>query len=348
MGLMGFRKYPRRANGSRRRSAKEGPTYAAIDLGTNNCRLLIARPTVFGFEVVDAFSRIVRLGEGVATNGCFSSEAMSRTIAALKICVKKIRRSGASRIRSVATEACRRSSNAQAFQELVESEAGLDLEIISEAEEARLAVQGCAPLLSPDAVWALVFDIGGGSTELIWLRYERGSTPDILAWTSLPCGVVSLAEHHGGDRVTRADYEVMVRRVRDLLSPFDAETNMAAAIDSGKVQMLGSSGTVTTVAGIHLGLPHYIRSRVDGQRLDFREVDAVSARLMDMDYETRAAMPCIGPDRADLVVAGCAILDAIQRTWPIGGLTVADRGLREGLLFGMMRQDRQSSATINV
>ena len=250
-------------------------------------------------------------------------------------------------MRCVATEACRRSSNADTFQELVGSETGLDLEIISEAEEARLAVQGCAPLLSPDAVWALVFDIGGGSTELIWLRYH-GSVPKILAWTSLPCGVVSLAEHHGGDRVTRTDYEVMVRHVREMLSPFDAKTDMSAAINTGKVQMLGSSGTVTTVAGVHLGLPHYIRSRVDGQRLTFCEVDAVSARLMDMDYETRAAMPCIGPDRADLVVAGCAILDAIQRTWPIGGLTVADRGLREGLLFGMMRQDRDGQDTASI
>ena len=337
---MGFRKYPRRGDGSPRESAEERRTYAAIDLGTNNCRLLVARPTVFGFKVVDAFSRIVRLGEGVAKNGCLAPDAMSRAIAALKVCGKKIRRRGVSRMRSVATDACRRSSNAQDFQELVGSETGLELEIISEVEEARLAVQGCAQLLSPDAIWALVFDIGGGSTELIWLYYEQGTAPEIRAWTSLPCGVVSLAEDYGGDRIARTDYEAMVGCVLDMLSPFKVENDMGTAIESGDVQMLGTSGTVTTVAGIHFGLRHYCRSRVDGQRLDFCDIDAVSARLMEMDYQTRAAMPCIGPDRANLVVAGCAILDAIQRTWPVGGLTVADRGLREGLLFGMMQEER--------
>lgn len=322
-----------------KRARKRARTYAAIDLGTNNCHLLVARPAVFGLNVVDAFSRIVRLGEGVANSRRLMPAAMSRTIAALKICVKKLHRNSVSRVRSVATEACRRSINGSDFQDRVGAETGLKLEIISEAEEARLAVEGCTPLLDSKSREALVFDIGGGSTELIWVEHRPEKPPEIKAWTSLSCGVVGLAEEHGGDRVSRAVYEEMVARVQRQLMPFESANGLNGKIASGGVQMLGASGTVTTVAGIHLGLRQYSRSLVDGQQLSFADVDAVSAYLLDMDYEARAATPCVGPDRADLVVAGCAILDAIQRTWPVGGLTVADRGLREGLLFGMMRED---------
>jgi exopolyphosphatase/guanosine-5'-triphosphate,3'-diphosphate pyrophosphatase len=329
----------RRAGGASGR----GDAFAAIDLGTNNCRLLIARPEGGSFRVIDAFSRIVRLGEGVGARGVLSEDAMDRTIAALRICAGKIRQRRVGRARSVATAACRRATNCDAFIDRVARETGIDLEIISTREEAQLAIAGCLPLLDATARRALMFDIGGGSTELVWLRCD-GAAREIIGWTSLPCGVVTLAEDHGGDRIARDTYDAMVDRVHDMLAAFEKSHRIAGEIGRGGVQMLGTSGTVTTVAGVHLELPRYDRSRVDGLRLCFTEVDAVSARLLELDQAGRAAIPTIGPERADLVVAGCAILDAIQQCWPVGSLRVADRGIREGLLMDMIHPCRPAAA----
>ena len=321
-----------------------GPAFAAIDLGTNNCRLLVARPEGRAFRVIDAFSRIVRLGEGVGDRGALSEAAMARTIAALRVCAGKMRRRRVARTRSVATAACRRAANCDAFVARVADETGIALEIISTGEEARLALAGCRALLDADARWALLFDICGGSTELVWMRCERRQH-QIVGWTSLPCGVVTLSEAYGGDRVARGVYDNMVARVGEMLGPFEAAYGIAnKTAGSGGVQLLGTSGTVTTVASVHLDLPRYDRSKVDGLRLSFDQIDTVATTLLGLDQAARAAIPTIGRDRADLVVAGCAILDAIRRTCPVGSLRVADRGIREGMLMGMMHPCEPAAA----
>jgi exopolyphosphatase/guanosine-5'-triphosphate,3'-diphosphate pyrophosphatase len=316
-----------------------GETLAARDLGTNNCRLLVARTLAGGgFRVIDAFSRIVRLGEGLAANGVLAETAMARTIDALRVCADKIALRGAVRGRYVATEACRRAANCGEFLARVGHETGLELEIIPTAEEARLAVAGCASLLDPRLPYAVIFDIGGGSTEIAWLRHGQagaGVGPEVLGIVSLPYGVVSLTERYGGDLVSPAVYREMVEEVSGAALPFEERHGIAERVAEGEVEMLGSSGTVTTLAGINLGLPRYNRAVVDGSLLTFAAIEAVSRRLAGLDMATRALHPCVGAERADLVVAGCAILEAICELWPVGRLRVADRGVREGILIGL-------------
>jgi exopolyphosphatase/guanosine-5'-triphosphate,3'-diphosphate pyrophosphatase len=312
--------------------------YAALDLGTNNCRLLIACPTGDGFRVVDSFSRIIRLGEGISATGCISEPAIERAIAALSICRDKIQSKKAKRLRLIATEACRAASNADGFRDRVAAETGIRLEVIDRETEATLAVVGCSPLLDPHGRGAILFDIGGGSTELV--RIERDpdrhdATPRIKAWMSIPLGVVTLAEHFGGKEVTPQSYASMVREVEQYVAPFAAEHGE----DLKDMHLLGTSGTVTTLAGVHLNLARYDRRRIDGVWMSDSELTATIARLLRMSYQERAANNCISVERADLVLAGCAILDAIRHAFPLPRLRVADRGLREGMLVEMMRED---------
>lgn len=320
--------------------AGRAPVLAALDLGTNNCRLLIARPAREGFRVIDAFSRIVRLGEGLSRSDRLRDDAMARTVQALKVCRSKMERRGVNIARAVATEACRRADNCDEFLARVESEAGLRIEIISPKEEARLALAGCAPLLAPEVPHALVFDIGGGSTEMIWIELIRGR-PVVLDQISVPLGVVNLTETYGGDRVCPHDYRRMMDKVAVGLGDFDARNGISKAVAADRVQMLGASGTVTTLAGIQMGLARYDRSRVDGAWLDRDQARSISETLLGLDYLGRAGQPCVGRDRADLVVAGCAILDAIWRQWPVPQLRIADRGVREGILFELAAQARR-------
>jgi len=314
---------------------------AALDLGTNNCRLLVARQAGSGFRVVDAFSRIVRLGEGLAATGALSDAAMARTLDALRICAEKIAARKVAAGRYVATEACRRAANCEAFLARVQEEVGLEIEIISSREEAGLVVAGCAPLLHPRIPYAIVFDIGGGSTEIVWLRFARAPdgrrNPHILGAVSLPFGVVTLTDRFGGAEVSPATYRLMIAEAAAALIPFERTHRIGHHVRAGRVQMLGSSGTVTTLAGIHLALPRYIRAMVDGSMLTFEQIAAVSAHLAGLDFAGRAANPCIGHERADLVLSGCAVLDAICATWPVGRLRVADRGVREGILLDLMQ-----------
>ena len=316
--------------------------YAALDLGTNNCRLLVARRAPRGFRVIDAFSRIVRLGEGLAASGRLSEPAMARTIDALKVCADKVAQRRVTQARYVATEACRRAANCGEFLGRVQRETGIPIEIISSDEEARLVVAGCTPLLDRRVPFALVIDIGGGSTELAWLRLPRdpAQPAQILAAVSVRQGVVTMTDRYGGRAVDNATYEAMVAEMRDAIAEFDATQKISTAIRGGGVQMLGSSGTVTTLAGVHLDLPRYNRAAVDGLSMAFGEIENVSRSLAAMSYEQRVAHPCIGHDRADLVISGCAILEAICAMWPIGRLRVADRGIREGVLTGL-RETRQ-------
>ena len=311
--------------------------YAALDLGTNNCRLLIACPTGDGFRVVNSFSRIIRLGEGISATGYISDAAIDRAIAALSVCRDKIRARRARRLRLIATEACRAALNADGFRDRVAAETGIQLEVIDRETEAALAVVGCSPLVDPQGRGAILFDIGGGSTELV--RIERdpgeGSASRTRAWMSMPLGVVTLAEHFGGKDVTPQAYASMVEEVAQHVAPFAAEHGG----DLTDMHLLGTSGTVTTLAGIHLNLVRYDRRRIDGVWMSDADITATIARLLAMSYQERAGNHCISVERADLVLAGCAILDAIRQAFPLPRLRVADRGLREGMLVEMMRED---------
>jgi exopolyphosphatase / guanosine-5'-triphosphate,3'-diphosphate pyrophosphatase len=332
------RRSPERLNGALG-GDRGGPTYAALDLGTNNCRLLVARPAGDSFRVVDAFSRIIRLGEGVSASGRISEAAIARALSALAICRNKMRNKGVTRARLIATEACRAAENGEQFRSRVTRELGLELEVIDRETEATLAATGCTPLIDPRAEGVVLFDIGGGSSELVRLKRSHKAQggpplPQIAGWISLPHGVVTLAERHGGYTVGRDTYEAMVGEVADIIAPFARQHG-----DLNGIHMLGTSGTVTTIAGVHLNLKRYDRNKVDGCWMSEPEIDAVIERLLAMSYDERVASPCIGAERADLVMAGCAILDAIRRAFPCPRLRVADRGLREGMLVQMMRDD---------
>lgn len=325
-----------------RRSPVRSRPVAAIDLGSNNCRLLIAQGERGGFRVIDAFSRIVRLGERVGETGRLSNAAMDRSIAALKVCAAKMRRRGVGKARAVATEAARRAANAAEFRDRVRAATGLDIEVIGPEEEARLALAGCAPLLDPAADHALVFDIGGGSTELMWLATgarAAGAAMQPVDWISLPFGVVTLAERHGADLMPEPVYRGAVAATVAAIEAFERRHAIRDRIAEGRVQMIGCSGTVTTLAGVAMDLPRYDRARVDGTWLDFAEARSTGRRLMTLGYFGRAAHPCIGPDRADLVVAGCAVLEGICQVWPVGRLRIADRGVREGILMDLIAAD---------
>ena len=322
------------------REQPPGGLYGALDLGTNNCRLLIATPAQHGFSVVDAFSRIVRLGEKLGQTGRLSEEAMNRTIDALRVCANKLRWRHVERVRLVATEACRLATNGPDFITRVKQETGLNLEIIDRETEAGLAAVGAEPLVDREAETALVFDIGGGSTEVLWMR-RAGARFETVAWTSLAAGVVTISERFGGGvDVTPQSFAAMREFLRPMLQEFagrvSAANGGAAPVPS---HLLGTSGTVTTIAGVQLGLQRYDRSRVDGCWLNSTDIGNVTENLLRASYEQRAANPCIGRERADLVLAGCAILEEIRLAFPAERIRVADRGLREGILTLLMKQD---------
>ena len=324
--------------------------YAAIDLGTNNCRLLIARPVFMDtgqaktLKVVDSYSRIVRLGEGVSESGVLGEEAMRRTMKALATCKHKLERMPVAKSRFVATEACRRASNAEAFLARVRSEIGLDIDIISNEEEARLAFLGCSSLLAKDTKHALAFDIGGGSTEFMWVKIdpEQPLTSHkrnlIQDWLSVPYGVMNMSEQFGGSAYTEMYFEEIVAKLASKLKPMEQENQIAAKIWKENVQMLSTSGTVTTLAAIHLNLPYYDRSKVDGIKLPISDIRGATQTLMKMSPAARAAHPCIGSARTDFILSGCAIFEAIARTFPIECITIADRGVREGIIVSLMRE----------
>ena len=368
-GQVQSRRRKRRRRSKSRNHHKGGsqPVYGALDLGTNNCRLLLARPEGDSFRVVDAFSRIIRLGEGLSKTGRLSEAAIERAIEALKVCTEKMIRRNVVSARLIATEACRVAENGAEFIQRVRDETGLNLEIVNQETEARLAVAGCSMLLDPHSDAALVFDIGGGSSELMWVDLDAdanefhngenstatrpGPAHTIKGWVSLPVGVVNIAERFGGVEITSEIFASMVNDVTGRLDGFEQTHQITRAIADKNVHLLGTSGTVTTVAGIHMDLPRYDRMRVDGRWVSGGEARAVSQRLLSMSYEERVKSPCVGRDRADLVLAGCAILEAILQYWPCERLRVADRGLREGILSELMLADgfmRQRAANANL
>lgn len=315
--------------------------YAAIDLGTNNCRLLVGAPTGNGFRVLDSLSRTVRLGEGLDESGMLGAAAMDRAIAALHGCVHRLGRRRVSGLRAVATEACRRAGNGAAFLARARGETGLPLEVISAREEAELALESCAPLLRGAARRALLFDIGGGSTEIAWVRMGQ-EAPQLIGTISLPLGVVTLAERWPGAADTAEGFGAMAEEVARQLQPFEAVHRIAQEVRQGGVVLLGTSGTVTTLAGIALDLPRYTRAAVDGTVLSCGAAMAALGVLRDMGRAGLARHPCVGPERAEFVLPGCAVFAAIQGLWPAPQVVVADRGLREGMLLRLMRAPRRT------
>jgi exopolyphosphatase / guanosine-5'-triphosphate,3'-diphosphate pyrophosphatase len=326
------------ASRGRRDEAHSGAVhYGALDLGTNNCRLLIATPDADGFHVKDAFSRIVRLGEGLGSTGALGDAAMTRTIEALRVCANKLVWHKVARRRLIATEACRQARNGEAFIARVAEETGLELEVIDRETEARLATSGAEPLIEASAKNVLVFDIGGGSTEVTWIAQE-GSIRRIVAWTSLAAGVVTVSESFGGGKhVTPEIFARMREHIRELLQTFVEKLD--ELVDVRPDYLLGTSGTVTTIAGVQMGLRRYDRARVDGSWLAASGIGEVTQQLLSMSHEERMQNACIGRERADLVLAGCAILEEIRAAFPTERVRVADRGLREGILTHLMQED---------
>jgi exopolyphosphatase / guanosine-5'-triphosphate,3'-diphosphate pyrophosphatase len=340
---------------SQSRDGRPGPRdrapthFAALDLGTNNCRLLIAQPTQRGFRIVDAYSRIVRLGEGLSASGRLSEAAMERAFAALGVCANKVRRREPVRLRAIATQACRMAANGAEFLAEAQARTGIALHIISPREEARLSVAGCSNLIDREADAALVLDVGGGSTELAWVDLRQGrrdarGAPPIAAWLSIPIGVVTLAEgfpETGVEGEGAGWFKRMVDAVKAPIVGFKDAEPLRELFDAGRGHLIGTSGAITSLAGLHLGLPRYDRSKVDGLWMTRAECEAVRARLAALTTAERARQPCIGPDRADLVLAGAAILEAVQAVWPCERVRVADRGLREGVLMSLMGERRR-------
>jgi exopolyphosphatase / guanosine-5'-triphosphate,3'-diphosphate pyrophosphatase len=315
--------------------------FAALDLGTNNCRLLVGAPVGDGFRVLDSFSRIVRLGEGLQESGRLSQVAMDRAMAALHGCAARLARRPVRALRAIATEACRRAANGEEFLVRVRRETGLPIDVITGREEAELAVESCSQLLRRAGRRALLFDIGGGSTELAWVRLPPGEAkPELIGYLSLPVGVVTLAERCGTSGFSAEGFAIMVEEVFSRLEPFERVHCIGHEIRQGGVFLLGTSGTVTTLAGLALELPRYSRPRVDGAVLTFAEATAAVDRLRAMGRDGLAGHPCVGPERADFVLPGCAIFAAIHQLWPASQVVVADRGLREGMLLRMMHGER--------
>ena len=351
--------------GKREKQQRSGnpPLYAALDLGTNSCRMLIAQPLGGHFEVVDAFSKSVRLGLELERTGALSNAGINRTIQALHVCARKIKQRGVRQQRLVATEACRRATNGDAFMSRIRNETGLDLEIINPAEEARLAVVGCAPLVSHAARQVLVIDIGGGSTELIWIDIANVGAMDrvqammrlrpggagkdgvdniegakVVDWISVPLGVATLLERYSDVEDDSARFALMSWYFEENIAEFGPYLDDSADLLDG-LQMIGTSGTVTTIGAVHLGLTRYDRNKVDGMEMGAKDVDRVISHLLALGPAGRIAFPGIGQDRAALIMSGSAILQTILRIWPTDQIKVADRGLREGMLYSMMSAD---------
>ena len=334
----GKNKYPHKSRKNPHKSQSR-ETYAAIDLGTNNCRLLIVEPQGNSFKVIDSFSRIVRLGEGLESSNKLSADAMQRTIDALRVCATKIRRHRVRWMRCVATEACRRAENGQAFINQIEKSTRLRFEIIDGKDEAELAAIGCGALFDRQFPHAIVFDIGGGSTEITCLSLKKGRY-ELQDMISLPLGVVRLSEKYDGKNMSQEIYTQIRDEAEKTIRSF-AEKQTFHADNLNDIQLIGTSGTVTTLAAIHKGLKKYNRNIVDGTVMKRGEVVAVIQSLMNMSHEERQNNNCIGKERADLVLSGCAVLEAIIGAWPLENLKIADRGIREGILLRLIRKTRR-------
>lgn len=310
---------------------------AALDLGTNTCRLLIAEKTPNGPQVVDSFVRVVRLGDELATKGHISPEAMGRALTALKICAQRLEEYPLINKRYVTTAVCREASNREEFLNLIRLKTGLDLEVISTAEEARLAIMGCADLLDTSTRYAIAFDIGGGSTEVMWMELFAHKLPEIIQWVSLPIGVVTVAEMLKQEASSFKFLQKVRKAVAEEMKAFCDKAYIYPQLKKNNIQLIGTSGTVTTLAALHMNLERYDRTQVNGLQLSPDVIKRTIASLYAMTPEKQLLHPCIGPMRAGLVMGGVAIFEGIYDVFPINPVLVADRGVREGILVDLMQ-----------
>ena len=322
------------------------PAFAAIDLGTNSCRMLIGAPSGRGFRVLDSFSRVVRLGDGLYQTGILSDTAMLRAISALEICAERLKQWQIRDLRAIATEACRQAENGTNFVHRARAATGLPIEIVSPREEIRLALESCASLVCGTKRRALLFDIGGGSTDLAWVRVRAAGDsarrmPELIGSYTIPIGVATLAERCNEWCKTETGFASVVEEVQSLLCPFEKTHRISREIRQGGVRLVGTSGTVTTVAGMALKLQRYQRTLVDGTILSQRSFKRAVVSIRSLGREGLAQHPCIGPGRADFILPGCAIFLAIAAMWPAQELAVADRGLREGMLLQLIEAHRR-------
>lgn len=323
---------------------QEQRNYAAIDLGTTSCRLVIATPTPSSFRIVETFSKVTRLGEGIIKDNELSRPAIKRTVGALKVCAGVLAEyAPIYRCRYVATAACRRAVNCAEFIDGVKRETGLNIEIISSKEESRLAVVGCIPLLSRNIKRALVFDIGGGSTEISLARVTDSGNTFIEGFVSLPYGVVTISEAFPSQDMTNLAYNTIIERTHKILSEFEEKYQIMEAIRNQEIQIIGTSGTVTVLGAVHLNLPRYNRSAVDGLSITRQDIDRAICKIKRLGDEGRKKHACIGAQKADLTMAGCAIIEGLCSFWPISEITVADRGIREGILLDLMHSQNNNA-----
>jgi exopolyphosphatase/guanosine-5'-triphosphate,3'-diphosphate pyrophosphatase len=316
--------------------ASRGRAVAALDLGTNNCRLMIAKRRKNGFAVVATFSRIVRLGEGLAQTGNLSEAAMDRTIEALKECGETIARWDAVALRAVATEACRSAGNGQAFVERVRRETGIKLDVIGPNEEAKLALSSCTSLIESGSGRVVLFDIGGGSTELCLLRTAGRGPARLRHVMSLPLGVVRVAEGYDAP-FSPKDHAAVRQEVCTAIRAQD-RNGFLQALSAEEDHLIGTSGTATSLAAFAKGLRRYRRREIDGSWLEAQKIEQIAADLRQLGPEGRAGAPSIGSGRADLIMPGCAILQGILDATGLRRLRVADRGLREGVVTELLAE----------
>ena len=334
------------------------PIIAAIDLGTNSCRLLVARVNVAGirtnyfrsrpkpvaWKVIDSFAKVVRLGEGMYSHDELSHDAIERTMEALSICRKKLDKYNMHSMRAVATEACRRATNKEVLVNRAREELGLNLEVICAEEEARLALKGCSAILDSRIPYGIVFDIGGGSTEVILVRLKRENkrSPgyavpfDVIDSISIPYGVVTTTE--AVDLADNQEYvhKMLHEKITDMLSEFVSKNKIIELIKNNEIQVAGSSGTVTTLAAYHLGLAQYERRLVDGMTISYEDLHIVIEKIFAMDKQGSLEESTVGFGRADYVLTGSVILKALCEVIPAKTMRIADRGVREGILIDLM------------
>jgi exopolyphosphatase/guanosine-5'-triphosphate,3'-diphosphate pyrophosphatase len=297
---------------------------ATIDLGTNSVRLLVADTAADSWRVVEEAQRVTRLGEGQAATGALGLVPMARTAATVADYVRRAEALGATRVRVTGTSAVREAANRAEFVARIESVTGLALEVLSGEDEARLTLLGVRSGLPDLGGRFVLFDIGGGSTEFVVADGDG-----LERALSLRLGVVGLAERHlDGGRLVPARWAALRAEVAAALEP--AVPGALGLVNAAR--LVGTAGTVTTLAALDLGLAAYDAGRVQGHVLRRGAIERLLARLGGLTLAARAALPCLEPGRADVLIPGIAICLAAMERLGFDALTVSDRSLREGIL----------------
>jgi exopolyphosphatase/guanosine-5'-triphosphate,3'-diphosphate pyrophosphatase len=316
-------------------------------------------------KVIDSFAKIISLGEGIKQTGVLSEEAIERTIVALRACKKKLDSHRIYKMRAVATEACRQASNTKSLIERVNSEIGVDLEVISPQEEARLVLKGCSGVISDEKNYGILMDIGGGSTEVVWLKINKGMTRptiSVIDSISLPFGVVTISDTYTHSKNNQEIYTVLRKNILSTIDTFMKKNNIRTNFSKGDVQVITSSGTTTTLGSLTLGLSTYDRSSVDGKDFSSKKIVEVGEELLSRYLSSTPTTVKLGKEknfitnkffdhvldksseefkifaynRMGLLAAGVVIINSILESIGDCLVRIADRGVREGILYDLM------------